>query len=236
MSAHAEFAYASATELAALIRQRLVSPVELLDSVIERIEQRNPSLNAFVYPGFDDARAARPATPSRPSSRARRSVPCTACRRRSKTCSTSSPAGSAPSAASVRSKTLVVDAYCAFAERIERAGAILLGKTNSPMMGFRGTCDNYLFGPTRNPFDRAKNTGGSSGGSAAAVADGLVPLAEGTDGGGSIRIPAAWCSVYGYKPAFGRVPWSRGPTPSPGRSPSSSRARSRARSKTPPWR
>ena len=63
----------------------------------------------------------------------------------------------------------VIDAYCVFAERIERAGAIIVGKTNSPVMGFRGTCDNYLFGPTHNPFDTSKNSGGSSGGSAAAV-------------------------------------------------------------------
>src|SRR5262249_53205469 len=97
--------------------------------------------------------------------------------------------------------------HCCFAERIEKAGGILLGKTNSPVMGFRGICDNYLFGPSRNPFNTAKNTGGSSGGSAAAVADGLLPLAEGTDGGGSIRIPAAWCGVYGYKASFGRLPY-----------------------------
>ena len=73
-------------------------------------------------------------------------------------------------------------------------------------MGFRGVCDNPLFGPSCNPFDLSKNTGGSSGGSAAAVADGLVPFAEGTDGGGSIRIPSAWCGVYGFKGSFGRVP------------------------------
>src|SRR5207245_5542074 len=89
---------------------------------------------------------------------------------------------------------------------MKNADAILLGKTNSPVMGFRGTCDHYLFGPAHNPLDLCKNTGGSSGGSAAAVADGLVPLAEGTDGGGSIRIPASWCGVYGYKASFGRVP------------------------------
>jgi amidase/aspartyl-tRNA(Asn)/glutamyl-tRNA(Gln) amidotransferase subunit A len=89
---------------------------------------------------------------------------------------------------------------------MERAGAIIIGKTNSPAFGFRGTCDNYLFGPSRNPFNTSKNTGGSSGGSAAAVADGLLPIAEGTDGGGSIRIPAAWCGVFGYKASFGRVP------------------------------
>jgi amidase/aspartyl-tRNA(Asn)/glutamyl-tRNA(Gln) amidotransferase subunit A len=105
----------------------------------------------------------------------------------------------------------VSDTHCAFAERIEQAGAILIGKTNSPVMGFRGTCDNPLFGPTRNPFDLARNSGGSSGGSAAAVADGLLPLAEGTDGGGSIRIPASWCGVYGYKASFGRVPFFGGP-------------------------
>src|SRR5205823_3575804 len=104
-------------------------------------------------------------------------------------------------------KDLKLDLSCIYAERMERAGAILLGKTNSPVMGFRGTCDNYLFGPSRNPFNVAKNTGGSSGGSAAAVADGLVPIAEGTDGGGSIRIPAAWCGVFGFKASFGRVPF-----------------------------
>ena len=103
-------------------------------------------------------------------------------------------------------RNCVAQWHCLFAERIEKAGAILIGKTNSPTMGLRGTCDNYLFGPTRNPFDLTKNTGGSSGGSAAAVADGLVPFAEGTDAGGSIRIPAAWCNVVGYKASFGRVP------------------------------
>ena len=103
-------------------------------------------------------------------------------------------------------RSCVAQWHCVFAERVEKAGAILLGKTNSPTMGLRGACDNYLFGPTRNPFDVRKNAGGSSGGSAAAVADGLVPFAEGTDAGGSIRIPSAWCNVVGFKPSFGRVP------------------------------
>src|SRR5699024_6995270 len=92
-------------------------------------------------------------------------------------------------------------------ERVEKAGAILVGKTNSPVLGYRGVTDNPLFGPTKNPFDITKNSGGSSGGSAAAVASGLVPIAEGTDAGGSIRIPASWCGVYGYKASFGRVPF-----------------------------
>jgi len=108
-------------------------------------------------------------------------------------------------------KNQVIDAYCVFAERMERAGAIIVGKTNAPVMGLRGIADNYLFGPTHNPFDLSRNPGGSSGGSAAAVADGLVSIAEGTDGGGSIRIPAAWCNVYGYRSSWGRVPWTGRP-------------------------
>ena len=90
---------------------------------------------------------------------------------------------------------------------MERAGAIVIGKTNSPVMGFRATCDNVLFGPTRNPFDTTRNSGGSSGGGAAAVADGMLSFAEGTDGGGSVRIPASWCGIYGFKQSFGRVPF-----------------------------
>ena len=89
---------------------------------------------------------------------------------------------------------------------MEKAGGVFLGRTNAPVFGFRGATDNYLFGPSRNPFNLDHNTGGSSGGSAGAVAAGLLPIAEGTDGGGSIRIPASWSGVFGYKPAFGRAP------------------------------
>jgi amidase/aspartyl-tRNA(Asn)/glutamyl-tRNA(Gln) amidotransferase subunit A len=200
-----ELAYMSAAEMAERIRRRRLSPVEAVDACIARIERRNPSLNAFIFEGFDDAR------------------------REAKTAEAAVVSGAAlgplhgvPSAikdlfdfkpgwpftfGGVRAmKDCVAQWHCVFAERVEKAGAILVGKTNSPTMGLRGTCDNYLFGPTRNPFNLAKNTGGSSGGSAAAVADGLVPFAEGTDAGGSIRIPSAWCNVVGFKASFGRVP------------------------------
>lgn len=90
-------------------------------------------------------------------------------------------------------------------ERLERAGAIVVGKTNTPEFGHKGTTDNLLVGPTCNPFDLTRNAGGSSGGSAAAVADHMVAIAQGTDGGGSVRIPAALCNVVGFKPTFGRV-------------------------------
>src|SRR5439155_4107659 len=92
-----------------------------------------------------------------------------------------------------------------YVARLEEAGAIVLGKTNTPEFGHRGITDNYLFGPTSTPFRIGKNAGGSSGGSAAAVAAGLATLAQGSDGGGSIRIPASCCGVYGFKASFGRV-------------------------------
>ena len=204
-----ELAYTSGTELAMRIRARQLSPVEVVDAYIERIEERNKSLTAFVYFGYEDARkAAKEAERALMSGEALgplHGVPTAL-----KDCFDFKP-GWVTTFGGIRAlKDYVADFYCTYAERMEKAGAIHLGKTNSPVMGFRGTCDNYLFGPSRNPFNTAKNTGGSSGGSAAAVADGLVPFAEGTDGGGSIRIPASWCGAYGYKPSFGRVPfWMR---------------------------
>ncbi len=205
-----ELAYASAHELAARIRRRDLSPVEVIEAFIARIEARNPSLNALVYLGFDDARrAARAAEDA--VMRGAELGPLHGVPTAIKDLFDFKP-GWPASLGGIRAlKNNIVNAYCAYAERMERGGAILLGKTNSSLMGFRGTCDNYLFGPTRNPFDRSKNAGGSSGGSAAAVADGLLPLAEGTDAGGSIRIPASWCGVYGYKASFGRVPFLVGP-------------------------
>src|SRR5262245_662564 len=202
-----ELAYVSASELAARIRRRDLSPVEVVETFIQRIEARNPSLNAFVYLDFDGARArardAEGALMAGEQLGPLHGVPSAL-----KDLFDFKP-GWPASLGGIRAlKHNVVNSYCAFCERMEaRGGAVLLGKTNSALMGFRGTCDNYLFGPTRNPFNLAKNSGGSSGGSAAAVADGLLPIAEGTDAGGSIRIPAAWCGVYGYKASFGRVPF-----------------------------
>jgi amidase/aspartyl-tRNA(Asn)/glutamyl-tRNA(Gln) amidotransferase subunit A len=200
-----ELAYMTATDMAARIRRRQLSPVEVVDAVIERIEARNPSLNAFVFKGYEDARQraerAEHAVVSGEELGPLHGVPTAM-----KDLFDFKPGWPATFGGVRALKDLVIDAYCVFAERVEKAGAILIGKTNSPVMGFRGVCDNYLFGPTCNPFDTRLNPGGSSGGSAAAVADGLVPFAEGTDGGGSIRIPSAWCGVYGYKASFGRVP------------------------------
>ena len=200
-----ELAYGTAVDLASRIRRRDLSPVEVVDACIERIEARNPSLNALVFLGFDDAREA-----AREAERALMSG------------APLGPLHGVPTAlkdlfdfkpgwpstfGGIRAlKDFVAQFHCGYAERMEQAGAILVGKTNSPVMGFCGATDNPLFGPSRNPFDVTRNTGGSSGGSAAAVADGLLAISEGTDGGGSIRIPSSWCGVYGYQPSFGRVP------------------------------
>jgi amidase/aspartyl-tRNA(Asn)/glutamyl-tRNA(Gln) amidotransferase subunit A len=201
-----ELAYASATDIAALIRQKDISPVEVIEEFIGRIEARNPSLNAFVYLGFEDARRAAKAAEEKVMN-GEELGPLHGVPTAIKDLFDFKPGWPATLGGIRALKNNIVNAYCAYAERMERAGAILLGKTNSSLMGFRGTCDNYLFGPTRNPFNLSKNSGGSSGGSAAAVADGLLPFAEGSDAGGSIRIPASWCGVYGYKASFGRVPF-----------------------------
>ena len=202
--------WSSAAELALRIRRRELSPVELMTSTIERIERRNPSLNAFVHLDFEQAmeraRAAEAAVGSGAALGLLHGVPTAM-----KDLFDFKPGWPSTFGGIRALRDMVIDAYCTYAERMEAAGAILVGKTNAPVMGLRGIADNYLFGPTHNPFDLSRNPGGSSGGSAAAVADGLVSIAEGTDGGGSIRIPAAWCNVYGYKSSFGRVPWTGRP-------------------------
>src|SRR3979411_229379 len=210
MAVSEETAWASATGLAQRIRRRELSPVELMTSTIERIERRNPSLNAFVHLDFgqamERAHAADAALTSGAALGPLHGVPAAM-----KDLFDFKP-GWPSTFGGVRAlRDQVIDAYCTFSDRMERAGAILVGKTNAPVMGLRGIADNYLFGPTHNPFDLSRNPGGSSGGSAAAVADGLVSIAEGTDGGGSIRSPAAWCNVYGYKSSLGRLPFTGRP-------------------------
>ena len=205
MTLEHDHAYTSATNLARMIRDREIAPTELLENVIDRIEERNPDLNAIVFTGYDDARQAAAYAEQQVLAGgelgALHGVPTLI-----KDLFDFKPGWPATFGGVPALSDQVIDGHCMFAERIEQAGAVIVGKTNSPVMGMRGTCDNPLFGPSCNPFDTTKNTGGSSGGSAGAVADGLVPFAEGTDAGGSIRIPAAWCGVYGFKGSWGRVP------------------------------
>jgi amidase len=200
-----DFAYLSAAELARRIRTKSVSPVEVMDATIERIEARNPTLNALIFTDFDGARKAAQEAEATVM-RGDQLPPLHGVPAAIKDLFDFKP-GWPTTFGGVRAlKDNIAQFHCVFAERVERGGAILVGKTNAPTMGLRGVTDNYLFGATNNPFDITRNPGGSSGGSAAAVADGLLPFAEGTDAGGSIRIPAAWCNVYGYKASYGRVP------------------------------
>ena len=192
---------APAIELARRIRDREISPVEVMDTTLRTIEQRNPRLNAFVHQAFDEAMAAAHAAERREPVGPLHGVPTAL-----KDLFDFKPGWPATMGGIRALRDYRPPIACAWCERMEQAGAIIVGKTNSPALGLRGVTDNYLFGPTRNPWDLSRNAGGSSGGAAAAVADGLLTIAEGTDGGGSIRIPAAWCGVYGYKPSWGRVP------------------------------
>src|SRR3984885_7677537 len=158
-----ELAYLGVAEMALRIRRRELSPVEIINAFISRIEKRNPSLNAFIYFGFDEARAkAKDAEIALMDGRELK--PLHGLPVAIKDLFDFKP-GWISTFGGIRAlRNFTVNFYCAFAERIETAGAIILGKTNSPVMGFRGTCDNYLFGPSKNPFDTRKNTGGSSGG------------------------------------------------------------------------
>jgi amidase len=201
----ADVAWRAAGELAALVRRRELSAAELMDATIERIELREPSLNALTFRAFDEAReraaAADAALAAGAEVGALHGVPTAI-----KDLFDFKPGWPATLGGIPRLHDHAIDATCIWAERMEAAGAIVIGKTNSPVMGFRATCDNPLFGPTRNPFDLTRNSCGSSGGAAAAVADGLLSFAEGTDGGGSVRIPASACNLYGFKQSYGRVP------------------------------
>ena len=199
MSISNDLVYMPATEIVARIRRKDLSPVEVVDAFLARIEERNGALNAYILVLADEARRkareAEKATPSGPL----HGLPIAIKDLFDFKAGVPNTFGCKPF------KTWTPKVSATYVSRLESAGAIVLGKTNTPEFGHRGITDNYLFGPTSTPFAPGKNAGGSSGGSAAAVAAGLAPIAQGSDGGGSIRIPAAWCGVYGFKASFGRV-------------------------------
>ncbi len=194
----------SAAALGAAVGKGTLSPTQVVDYFARRIETRNPSLNAFVYTRFDHARAAAKALEAR-LARGENPGPFAGVPFGLKDF-LPSKRGWTNSHGGVRSLIREDPFDSEFCRAMEAAGGIAVGKTNAPAFAFRGTCDNKLYGPTSTPFDLRYNSGGSSGGSAAAVADGLVPIAEGSDGGGSIRIPAAWCGLFGFKASVGTIP------------------------------
>ena len=198
-----ELCFTPATELASRIRRRDLSPVEVVDAFLERIEERNGEIGAYVTvigeEAREAAREAERAVGSREPPGPLHGVPVAIKDLFDYKAGVRNTYGSKPLA------DYVPHQNATYVERLEGAGAIVLGKTNTPEFGHKGATDNLLFGPTSTPFAPGKNAGGSSGGSAAAVADGLCAIAQGTDAGGSIRIPASFCGVYGFKATFGRV-------------------------------
>lgn len=197
--------YLSAVDLATDIKAKKISPVEVMDDCIAAIEARNPSINAFTYTAFDEAREkaaeAEKALMRGDAEGAFFGIPTAA-----KDFLPGVP-GWPGTTGGVKALSHMKDqGYGSFTKAMVDGGAILVGKTNSPSFAFRGTCDNKMFGATSTPFKVGYNSGGSSGGSAAAVGDGILLVAEGTDGGGSIRIPAAWCGCFGYKASVGTIP------------------------------
>jgi aspartyl-tRNA(Asn)/glutamyl-tRNA(Gln) amidotransferase subunit A len=193
----------SATELAADIRRQRVSPVEVVDALLDRIE-RTKALNAYVTLDAEGARrsakaAERAVTRRRGTLGPLHGVPFSV-----KDLVTTR--GMRTTFGTPLYRDHVPEEDAPSVARMKAAGAILLGKTNTPAFGWIGITDNLLFGATRNPWSHDHTPGGSSGGAGAAVASGLGPLAIGTDGGGSIRKPAAWCGIYGLKPSYGRIP------------------------------
>ncbi|MDP8948737.1 MAG: amidase [Actinomycetota bacterium] len=198
-----ELCFAPAAELAARIRRRDLSPVEVVDAFLDRIEARNGEINAYATVIDEQAREeAREAERAVGSGRALgplHGVPVSIKDLYDYKAGVRNTFGSKPL------EDYVPDKDATYVERLENAGAIILGKTNTPEFGHKATTDNFIFGPTSTPFAPGKNAGGSSGGAAAAVADGLCAISQGTDAGGSIRIPASFCGVYGLKASFGRV-------------------------------
>jgi aspartyl-tRNA(Asn)/glutamyl-tRNA(Gln) amidotransferase subunit A len=199
-----ELAWLPAVDVAALVRKKKVSPVEVVDAVLERIDTLNPRLNAYCTVTAEQARAD-----ARSAERvlARRSA-------------TPGPLHGVPF--SVKDLVITKGVRTTFGtplyrdnvpaedapmvERMKAAGGIMVGKTNTPTFGWIGATHNLVFGTTRNPWNLETTPGGSSGGASAAVAAGLAPLAIGTDGGGSIRIPASFAGIFGFKASYGRIP------------------------------
>ncbi|MFD1540033.1 amidase [Nonomuraea guangzhouensis] len=191
--------YLTATEMAHLVKTRQVSAVELLQAHLDRIEQVNPQVNAIVTLVAEQALKAGEAGDAGEATGPLHGVP-VAHKDLVDTKGIRTTYGSPLYADHVPDKDDVI------VERLRAAGAILVGKTNTPEFGTGSHTVNEVFGATRNPYDLTRSAGGSSGGAAAALATGMVPLAGGSDMGGSLRNPASFCNVVGLRPTPGRVP------------------------------
>jgi len=195
-------AFFSASELRKLYSARELSPVEVTRATLDRIEHLNPKLNAFTV--MTPELALEQATKAERDYAAGDAPPLAGIPTSIKDLTPTR--GIRTARGSLIEPGWVPDEDAPVVERLYAAGAVMLGKTNTPELGWKGDSGNRVFGPSFNPWNLAKTPGGSSGGAAAAVAAGLGPLAQGSDGAGSIRIPAAFCGIFGFKQSFGLVP------------------------------
>ena len=197
-----ELAFASATHLLELIATKQVSPVELTELYFSRIDRLDSQLNSYLLltreEAMKTAKVAEEAVMRGEELGALHGLPISIK-------DTQMTRGVRTTNGSLVFKDRIPERDAAVVERVREAGAIMLGKTNAPEFGLVGTCENRLGDHGRNPWDTTRTPGGSSGGAAAAMAACLCPLATGGDGGGSIRIPASFCGIYGIKPTQGRV-------------------------------
>ena len=199
-----DLCFTSALDLGRMIRARELSPVEIATAVLERIERLNPTLNAYLTPtpelALEGARAAEARLLAGELRGPLDGIPVSIK-------DLEPVAGVRCTYGSKWTEHNVATEDGAAAARIRAAGGVLLGKTNTPHFGYKDMCDNMLGEPCKNPWKLDRTSGASSGGAGASVAAGLGPVAHGTDGAGSVRIPAALCGVFGLKPSFGRVPY-----------------------------
>ena len=198
----ADLCYLPALELRARYRRRELSPREVVAAVLERTERLQPRLNAFVT--VTRARAEEQARAAEAAYRDGSAGPLAGIPVSIKDLVATK--GIRTTMGSLLRRDWVPDYDAPLAERLLAAGAVLLGKSNTPEFGWKGETGNRVAGTSHNPWRRGLTPGGSSGGGAAAVAAGLGPLAQGSDGAGSIRIPCCFCGVFGLKPSFGLVP------------------------------
>src|SRR5262249_41312885 len=198
-----ELCYTPATQIAAAIRTKVLSPVEVIEAVFARIARLNPTLNAYCTVTADlahtTAREAETAVMRGDTLGPLHGVPYSL-KDLTVTKGIRTTFGSKIFEHHVPTEDAIL------VQRLRAAGAILLAKTNTPEFGWKGFTDNKIFGTTYNPWNLERPPGGSSGGAGAAVAAGMGPLAEGSDLAGSIRMPASWCGLVGFKPSQGRIP------------------------------
>ena len=193
-----ELAFLPAIEQARLVRSREVSSLELVDLYLDRIAQLEHDLNAFVTLRPEEARADARSADASPSDAPFHGVPIAVK-------DLTATKGIRTTYSSRAYADFVPDFDTAVARRLRNAGFVILGKTNTPEFGTTAFTESELNGATHNPWSPERTPGGSSGGAAAALAAGLLPIAHGSDGGGSIRIPASCCGLFGLKPSRGRV-------------------------------